>query len=70
VLITSVIVVPIVEVVVLNLTKQPRTSMFGALNYSHERGWSASLPMPSPILNPTSQGLSAGVSFPLLAGRF
>jgi hypothetical protein len=70
VMVASAVCVPIAEVIVINMTKKPRASMFGALNYSHQNGWQASIPMPLPYLAPTSQGISAGVTLPLFAGRF
>jgi hypothetical protein len=70
VMVASAVVVPLAEVIVINLTKKPRASMFGALNFSRQSGWQASIPMPMPYLAPTSQGIAAGVTVPLLAGRF
>jgi hypothetical protein len=69
-LIAAVVVVPLAEVVVLNLTKQPKSRMFGALNFSGHDGWHASVPVPMPFAAPTPVGLEVGVTLPLLAGRF
>jgi hypothetical protein len=70
VMVASAVVVPLAEVIVINLTKKPRASMFGALNFSPQGGWQASIPMPMPYLAPTTQGMSAGLTLPLFAGRF
>lgn len=69
-LVASVIIVPLAEVVVINLTKGPKSRMFGALNFSSDGGFYAGIPMPLPYVAPTSQGMSVGVTLPMFAGRF
>jgi len=67
---TSVALVPLVEMAVINLTKYPRSRMWGAVHYSREEGWAMSVPIPAPYAAVTAQGTSVGLSLPILAGRF
>ncbi len=74
-LIGSVIVVPLVEMAVINLTKEPRfkrpMNQFGAaLSYTPEGGLQASLPTPAPFFSRSEAGAATGMQFLLLAGRF
>jgi len=74
-IIGSSVFVPLVELAVINLTKMPRgqgvARNFGAvMSYEPGRGLSAHLPIVAPLAGPTRLGRSAGLSVPLVAGRF
>ncbi len=70
--------VPLAEMVMINLTKTPRYKLpSGGFNYRAALNFDptdgalhAAVPVPQPILAQTPQGLSAGVGFSLLAGKF
>lgn len=62
-------VVPLLQMAVLNLAKQPRFRPT-ALTYSRGEGLALGFPAPTPLVAQTSQGLSLGVQLPLLRGTF
>ncbi|MFZ5469210.1 MAG: hypothetical protein ACOZIN_07180 [Myxococcota bacterium] len=73
-LVGTVAFVPLAEMIVINLTKQPKGRPMGPLGslfgYTEENGLLAGVPMPAPLLRETRLGLSWGVQLPLLRGTF
>lgn len=65
----SIIAVPLVEMAITNLAKQPKFSVSG-LSGSTTDGLRVGVPMPSPLLAQTGGGLSLGLNFSLVNVRF
>ena len=65
---------PLGEMAVINLTKQPRWKSGGAfgslLRYDEGRGLQAGLPMPLPMPVKTASGVDLGIGMNLAMGRF
>ncbi len=68
-LIGTSVLVPLVQMAVINLTKQSKVRSF-AMEYSPKTGLTAGIAMPSPTLAPTREGLAVGLSYPLFRGVF
>lgn len=74
-LIGSIVFVPLVEVVVVNLVKEPRYKVVGPygglLDYRPGQGLTAGIPLPAPMVTTRAgRGYSLGASVSLLSGRF
>lgn len=68
-LVASIVAVPIIQMVVLNLAKQPKFKPY-ALNYKPGEGVSVGVPSVSPLIAETRAGRSIGVNLSLLHGTF
>jgi hypothetical protein len=68
-LIGSIGVVPLIQMALTNLVKQPKFN-FAAVSLKKDQGLALGLPMPSPILANTRDGLSVGLSVSLMNGSF
>ncbi len=62
-------VVPLMQMALINLTKQPKMK-FAGLNYKPGEGLALGLPLPSPLVAQTTQGLSLGVQVPFINMTF
>lgn len=62
-------VVPLMQMALINLVKQPKMK-FAGLNYRPGEGLALGLPMPAPLLAQTTQGLSLGVQMPFINMQF
>lgn len=69
-LVGSVVVVPLIQMAVLNLTKQPRFKTAIASRDPKSGALSIGLPTPTPLIGPTSSGFSIGASVSLIDWRF
>jgi hypothetical protein len=71
-LVSTVGVVPIADMVLINVFKKPRGSSYfsGLVRRSASGAWATSIPLPSPYVAETTRGISAGVQLPLLSGTF
>lgn len=69
-LVGSIAIVPLVQMVVLNLTKQPRFKPAVASRDAKTGAISLGLPMPTPILGPTASGFAVGAGLSLVDFRF
>ncbi len=73
-LIGTVVGVPLVEMAVINLTKQPRwklrPKLGAALTLGEDGRLNVGLPLPTPTLLPGAGGPTVGLQLPLLQGRF
>lgn len=68
-LVGSIALVPILQMVAINLFKQPKFKPY-ALNLKRGEGLTFGVPAPTPIVAQTTAGLSVGLSLPLLNGTF
>lgn len=68
-LIGAIGVVPLIQMIVINLTKQPKFKPY-AMNFKPGEGFSLGVPTPTPIVAQTSAGTSYGVSLSLLHGTW
>lgn len=68
-MIGSIAIVPILQMVAINLFKQPKYRPLAA-NAKPGEGVSLGLPMPTPVVAQTSAGLSVGASLSFLNGTF
>ncbi len=62
-------VVPLMQMALINLIKQPKMK-FAGINYKPGEGLALGLPMPSPLFAQTTQGLSMGVQIPFVNMQF
>ena len=62
-------VVPLMQMALINLIKQPKMR-FAGLNYKPGEGLALGIPMPAPLFAQTSQGLSLGVQVPFINMQF
>jgi hypothetical protein len=69
VLVMSSVAVPLLQMVAINLFKQPKFKPY-ALNYQPGEGFAFGLPTPAPILSQTATGTSLGMSVSVLNMRF
>lgn len=69
-LVGSIVVVPLIQMAVLNLTKQPRFKSAIASRDPKSGALSIGLPTPTPLIGPTSSGFSIGASVSLIDWRF
>ena len=73
-LVGTVGIVPIAEMIVLNLTKTPRSQVpfggFGAVRYTPEGGLQVAAPSPQPLFAPARGNALDGMLVPVASGRF
>ncbi len=62
-------IVPLMQMALINLIKQPKMK-FAGLNYKPGEGLAVGIPMPSPLFAQTTQGLSMGVQLPFINMQF
>ncbi len=62
-------VVPLMQMALINLIKQPKMK-FAGLNYRPGEGLALGIPMPTPLFAQTTQGLSMGVQIPFINMQF
>jgi len=68
-LVGTVAIVPLLQMAVINLTKEPKMQ-FSALEVGKGGRLSAGIPIPAPLVAQTREGTAFGLSFSLLSGRF
>ncbi len=66
----SVVVVPLIQMAVINLTKQPRFRPAMASRDPKTGALALGIPMPTPLIGPTSAGFSVGANVSLIDWRF
>ena len=69
-LVGSIVAVPLIQMVVLNLTKQPRFKSAMASRDPKTGALSLGIPTPTPLIGPTSAGFSVGANVSLIDWRF
>ncbi len=69
-LVGSIVAVPLIQMVVLNLTKQPRFRPAMASRDPKTGALSLGIPTPTPLIGPTSAGFSVGANVSLIDWRF
>ncbi|MBM4779950.1 MAG: hypothetical protein GQE15_19770 [Archangiaceae bacterium] len=69
-LVGAIVAVPLIQMAVLNLTKQPRFKSAIASRDPKSGALSIGLPTPTPLIGPTSSGFSVGASVSLIDWRF
>lgn len=69
-LVGSIVAVPLIQMVVLNLTKQPRFKTAMASRDPKTGALSLGIPTPTPLIGPTSAGFSVGANVSLIDWRF
>lgn len=69
-LVGSIVAVPLVQMLVLNLTKQPRVRGAIASRDAKTGAISLGVPAPTPILGPTASGFAVGANVSLIDFRF
>lgn len=69
-LIGSIAIVPLIQMMVLNLTKQPRFRAAVASRDPKTGALSLGVPVPTPLLGPTAAGFSVGANVSLIDWRF
>lgn len=69
-LVGAIVVVPLIQMAVLNLTKQPRFKSAIASRDPKSGALSIGIPTPTPLIGPTSSGFSIGASVSLIDWRF
>lgn len=69
-LVGAIVVVPLIQMAVLNLTKQPRFKSAVASRDPKSGALSIGIPTPTPLIGPTSSGFSIGASVSLIDWRF
>lgn len=69
-LVGSIAAVPLIQMIVINLTKQPRFKPSLASRDPKSGALSLGIPTPSPILGPTSSGFAVGAQVSLIDWRF
>ncbi len=62
-------IVPLMQMALINLVKQPKMK-FAGINYKPGEGLALGVPMPSPLFAQTTQGLSMGVQIPFINAQF
>ena len=65
----AIAVVPLIQMALINLIKQPKMPMAG-LNFKAGEGFAFGLPTPSPIVAQTTQGMSVGAQLSFLNAQF
>jgi hypothetical protein len=68
-LIGAIGIVPLAQMALINLVKQPKMK-FAGINYKAGEGLALGIPMPSPLFAQTTQGLSLGVQIPFINMTF
>lgn len=69
-LVGSIVAVPLVQMIVLNLTKQPRFRTALASRDPKSGALSFGIPTPTPLVGPTASGFSVGANVSLIDWRF
>jgi hypothetical protein len=69
-LVGSIVAVPLIQMAVLNLTKQPRFRSSIASRDPNTGALSFGIPTPTPLIGPTSAGFSVGANVSLIDWRF